>query len=54
MEPWFKRRKKLEFYETLLAELRLEHKYRIHFITFYYEQLLKTLKKYSADKGPHN
>ena len=27
MKPWLKRRKNLEFYETLLAELRLEYVY---------------------------
>ena len=27
MKPWFKRRKDLEYYETLLPELRLEDKY---------------------------
>ena len=27
MKPWLKRRKNLEFYETLLAELRLEDKF---------------------------
>ena len=27
LEPWLKRRKNLGFYETLLPELRLEHKY---------------------------
>ena len=31
MKPWLKRKKNLEFYETLLAELRLqdEHYYNI-------------------------
>ena len=27
MKPWFKRRKDLEYYETLLPELRLEDEY---------------------------
>ena len=27
MKPWLKRRKNLEFYETLLPELRLEYIY---------------------------
>ena len=27
MKSWFKRRKNLEFYETLVAELRLEYEY---------------------------
>ena len=27
MKPWLKRRKNLEFYETLRAELRLEDEY---------------------------
>ena len=27
VKPWLNRRKNLEFYETLLAELRLEEKY---------------------------
>ena len=27
MKPWFKRRKNLVFYETLLVELRLEYEY---------------------------
>ena len=27
MKPWLKRRKNLEFYETLLAELLLEEEY---------------------------
>ena len=27
MRPWLKRRKNLEFYETVLAALRLEEKY---------------------------
>ena len=27
MRPWLKRRKNLEFYETVLADLRLEEEY---------------------------
>ena len=27
VKPWFKRKKNLEFYETLLAELRLENEH---------------------------
>ena len=27
MKPWLKRKKNLEFYETLLAELRLENEH---------------------------
>ena len=34
MKAWLKRRKNLELYGTLLAELWLEEEY--NFITFYY------------------
>ena len=32
MKPWLKRRKNLEIYETLLAQLRLEDKYNYNHI----------------------
>ena len=32
MKPWLKRRKKLEFYETLLAELPLEDEYNYNIL----------------------
>ena len=32
MKPWLKRRKNLEFYETLLAELRLEYEYNYNIL----------------------
>ena len=32
MKPLLKRRKKLEFYETLLAELRLEYEYNYNIL----------------------
>ena len=32
MKPWLKRRKNLEFYETLLAELLLEEEYNYNII----------------------
>ena len=32
MKPWLKRRKNLEFYETLLAELRLKDEYNYNII----------------------
>ena len=43
---WLKRRKNLEFYETLLAELRLEYEYN-------YNILLRSTS-ISADKRRHN
>ena len=32
MKPWLKRRKNLEFYVTLLAELRLEEEYNYNIL----------------------
>ena len=32
MKPWLKRKKSLEFYETLLAELRLEEEYNYNIL----------------------
>ena len=32
MKPWLKRRQNLEFYETLLAELRLEYEYNYNIL----------------------
>ena len=32
MKPWLKRRKNLEFYETLLAELRLQDEYNYNIL----------------------
>ena len=32
MKPWIKRRKNLEFYEALLAELRLEYEYNTNIL----------------------
>ena len=32
MKPWLKRRKNLEFYETLLAELQLEYEYNYNIL----------------------
>ena len=32
MKPWLKKRKNLEFYETLLAELRLEYEYNYNIL----------------------
>ena len=32
MKPWLKRRKNLEFYETLLAELWLEYEYNYNIL----------------------
>ena len=33
MKPWLTRRKNLEFYETLLAELRLKDEYNYNIIS---------------------
>ena len=41
VKPWLKRKKNLEFYETLLAELRLEDEHNYNILL-----LLKTSKKY--------
>ena len=43
VKPWLKRRKNLQFYETLLAELRSEDEYNCN-----------TLRNISADKRRHN
>ena len=32
MKPWLKRRKNLEFYETLIADLRLEEEYNYNIL----------------------
>ena len=32
MKPWLKRRQNLEFYETLLAEWRLEYEYNYNIL----------------------
>ena len=32
VKPWLKRRKNLEFYENLLAELRLEYEYNYYIL----------------------
>ena len=47
-KPWFKRRKNLEFYETLLAELRLEDEYKYNMLlrmTYEnYEEIFQLIK----------
>ena len=48
VKPWLKRRKNLEFYETLLAELRLEDEYNYNIL------LRMTSENISADKRRHN
>ena len=48
MKLWFKRRKNLEFYETLLAELRLEDEYKYNMLlrmTYEnYEEIFQLIK----------
>ena len=48
VKSWLKRRKNLEFYETLLAELRLEDEYNYNIL------LRMTSENISADKRRHN
>ena len=48
MKPWLKRKKPLEFYETLLAELRLEDKHNYNILlrmTFEnFEEIFRLIK----------
>ena len=48
MKPWHKRRKNLEFYGTLLAELRLEEEYNYNILlrmtSENFEEILQLIK----------
>ena len=49
MKPWLKRRKNLEIYETLLAELRLKEEYRFNILlqmtSVNFEEIFQLIKE---------
>ena len=50
MKPWLKKRKNLEFYESLLAELRLEEEYNCNILL---RMTFENLRNISTDKRRH-